>query len=90
MLVNATAYAAKLLGARTAVIILNKDAVADIDVELDFCPGVNGTVETETLHAPALDSREAQITKLTMADSLRQGKCSFIVPHATGLRLALR
>jgi hypothetical protein len=44
-------------------------------------------VETETLHAPVLNSREAQITRLTKTESLKQGKCSIVVPRATGLRL---
>jgi hypothetical protein len=34
--VNATAYAAKLPGGHTSVIVLNKDAAADLEVELDF------------------------------------------------------
>jgi len=50
---------------------------------------VRGAVETEILHAPALDSREAHITTSTKSDSLKQGKCSVTVPHATGLRLTL-
>ena len=86
--VNATAYAAKLDG-RTSVIILNKDAIADLEVKLDFGRGVSGAVETEILHAPALDSREAHITASTKTDSLKQGKCSVTVPHGTGLRLTL-
>jgi hypothetical protein len=87
--VNATGYAAKLPSGKTSVIILNKDTTADLDVELDFGDGVSGTVETETLHAPALDSREAHITKSTKTDPLKQGKCSVTVPRATGLRLTL-
>lgn len=87
--INATTYAAKLPGGQTSVIILNKDAGADIEVELDFGRGVSGAVETEILHAPALDSREAHITTSTKTDSLKQGKCSVTVPHATGLRLTL-
>jgi hypothetical protein len=87
--VNATAYAAKLPGGQTSVIILNKDAAVDLDVELDFGRGASGAVETEILHAPALDSREAHITTATKPDSLKQGKCSVTVPHATGLRLTL-
>ena len=87
--VNATAYAAKLPGGQTSVIILNKDAKRDLEVELDFGRDISGAVETETLHAPALDSREAHITRSTKTDSLKQGKCSVIVPHATGLRLKL-
>jgi hypothetical protein len=86
---NATAYAAKLPGGQTSVIILNKDAGADVEVELDFGRGVGGAVETELLHAPALDSREAHITSATKTGSLKQGKCSLTVPHATGLRLTL-
>jgi len=87
--VNATAYAAKLPGGHTSVIILNKDAGADLDVELDFGRGTSGAVEAEKLYAPALDSREAHITTSMKADSLKQGKCSVTVPHATGLRLTL-
>ncbi len=87
--VNATAYAAKLPGGQTSVIILNKDAAADLEVELDFGRDVSGVVHTETLHAPGLDSREAHITTSTKTDPLKQGKCSVLVPHATGLRLTL-
>lgn len=87
--VNATAYAAKMLGGQTSVIILNKDAEKDVEAELDFGRGVSGSIQTETLHAPALDSREANITKSTKMDSLRQGKCSVAVPRATGIRLTL-
>lgn len=87
--VNATAYAAKLPGGQTSVIILNKDSIADLEVELDFGPGVSGAVETEKLHAPALESREAHITTSTKTESLKQGKCSVIIPRATGLRLTL-
>ena len=67
----------------------HKDAGADLEVELDFGRGVSGAVETEILHAPALDSREAHITTSTKTDSLKQGKCSVIVSRATGLRLTL-
>jgi hypothetical protein len=87
--VNATAYAAKLPGGHTSVIILNKDAAADLEVELDFGRDASGAVQTETLHAPGLDSREAHITTSTKSDSLKQGKCSVTVPHATGLRVTL-
>src|SRR6202041_2634687 len=83
--VNATAYAAKLPGGHTSVIILNKDAAADLEVELDFGRDASGMVQTEALHAPGLDSREAHITTSTKTDSLKQGKCFAIVPHATGL-----
>jgi hypothetical protein len=87
--VNATAYAAKLPGGQTSVIILNKDAVTEVEVELDFGRGVGGVVETETLRAPALESREAHITTSTKIGPLKQGKCSVIVSPATGLRLTV-
>ncbi len=87
--VNATAYAAKLPGGHTSVIILNKDAAADLEVELDFGREASGVVQTGTLHAPALDSRDAHITTSTRTDSLKQGKYSVTVPHATGLRVTL-
>src|ERR1700733_2691569 len=87
--VNATAYAAKLPGGHTSVIILNKDAAADLEVELDFGRDASGVVQTETLHAPGLDSREAHITTSRKSDSLNRGKCSVTVSHAMGLRLTL-
>jgi hypothetical protein len=87
--VNATAYAARQPGGHTTVIILNKDAAADLEVELDFGGDATGVVQTETLYAPRLDSREANITTSPNADSLKQGKCSRVVPRATGLRVTL-
>jgi len=87
--VNATAYAAKLAGGQRSVIILNKDAIADVEVELDFGHGMSGAVKTDTLHAPALDSREAHITASSKTDSLKHGKCLVTVPHAMGLRVTL-
>jgi hypothetical protein len=87
--VNATAYAAKLPGGQTSLIILNKDEVADLEVALDFGGSMSGAVETETLHAPALDSREAHITTSMKTGSLKQGKSFVIVPRATGLRLGV-
>jgi hypothetical protein len=86
---NATAYAAKLPGGRTSMIILNKDAAAEVEMELDFGHGMSGAVEIETLHAPALDSREAHLTTSTKTDSITRGKYSVTVPRATGLRLTL-
>jgi len=85
--INATAYAAKMPGGQTSVIILNKDAVAELDVELEFDRGVSGELETETLQAPTVDSREAHITKAAKTGSVKQGKCFVTVPRATGLRL---
>ncbi len=87
--VNGTAYVAKLPGGHTSVIFLNKDAAADLEVELDFGRDASGVVQTETLHAPALDSREAHNTTSTKTDSLKEGKCFVTIPHATGLRLTL-
>ena len=87
--INATAYAAKLPGGKISVIILNKDAEADLEVELDFGGSMTRAVETETLRAPALDSREANITTSTKADALKQGKYSVVVPRATGARVTL-
>jgi hypothetical protein len=87
--VNATAYAAKLPGGHTSVIILNKDAAVDLQVELDFGRDASGAVQTEALHAPALESREAHIAMSTKTDSLKRGKCSVIVSHATGVRITV-
>ncbi len=88
--VDATAYAAKLPGGHVAVVILNKDAEQNIEVSLNFGARKKGAVETKTLHAPALDSREAHITESSDHGRLRGGKYTVTVPHATGVCLTLR
>ena len=64
-------YAAKLHGGQTSVIILNRDAGADLGAALDFGRGISGVIDTEILHAPALDCRETHITTSTKTDSLK-------------------
>jgi hypothetical protein len=88
--VDATAYAAKLPSGLVAVIILNKDAEQNVELSLDFGRGRKGAVETRTLHAPALDSREAHITQSAKSGRLHDGKYTVTVPHATGVCLTLR
>ncbi|HLY41643.1 MAG TPA: hypothetical protein VKR52_10530 [Terracidiphilus sp.] len=86
--VDATAYAARLETGHASVIILNKDADKDLDLTLDF-GNQSGEVEIETLHAPAIDSREAQITRSGKHGRAKDGKFSIQVPHATGMRVTL-
>ncbi|HSU33455.1 MAG TPA: hypothetical protein VLJ11_19660 [Bryobacteraceae bacterium] len=88
--VNGTAYAAKLPSGHVAVVVLNKDAERDVELKLDFGARRTGAVETETLHAPALDSREAHITQSPESGRLEDGKYTVTVPHATGLCLTLK
>jgi hypothetical protein len=88
--VDATAYAAKRPGGDVAVVILNKDAERDLDVVLDFGSGRPGTVDTERLQAPALDAREAHVTREPKSGVLRQGKFTVTVPHASGVRVDVR
>ena len=88
--VDATAYAAVLPGGHVSIIILNKDAQQDIEVSLDLGTGKAGEVEIESLHAPALDSREANITRSQKPGALKDGKYTVTVPHATGLRLTFK
>ena len=88
--VDASAYAAKLPSGHVAVVILNKDAEQNVEVSLAFGTGKTGAVETKTLHAPALDSREAHITRSTEAGRLRDGKYTVTVPRATGVCVRLR
>jgi hypothetical protein len=87
--VDATAYAAKLPGGAMTVVILNKDAERDLELTLDFGTGRHGEAETETLHAPAIDAREAHITPEAKRTALKQGKCAVSVPHASGIRVTL-
>ena len=88
--VDGSAYAAKLAGGETSVIILNKDAAKDLSVSLDFGAGKAGNVEAETLHAPALDSREAHISRPAAAGRLKNGRYSVTVPRASGIRLTVK
>jgi hypothetical protein len=88
--VDATAYAALLPSGKLAIIILNKDAEKDVDVTVNFGEGRTGEVETDTIHALALDSREAHITRSPQPVPLREGKYTVTVPHATGYCLTLK
>ncbi len=83
--VNASAYAARLADGTTAVVVLNKDAENDLALRLDFGSGKTASVTTETLRAPALDSREAHISSRAGAGRLKDGRMSALVPHASGL-----
>ena len=82
--VNASAYAARLPGGTTAVVVLNKDAENDLSLRLDFG---HAKVAAEALHAPALESREAAITPSPAAGHLKHGKMTIRVPRASGLLL---
>lgn len=86
--VDAAAFAAKLSDGRASVIVLNKDAEKDLDLTLDFGAAA-GRLEMETLHAPALDSREAHITRSDKSMHLRHGKCRLTVPRASGMRVTV-
>jgi hypothetical protein len=88
--VDATAYAARLPSGHVAVIILNKDAELSLQVRLNFGTRRTGVVETKTLHAPALDSREAQITRSSEPGRLRDGQHALTVPPATGICLTIK
>jgi hypothetical protein len=87
--VNGTAYAAKLPGSAMTVVILNKDAVRDLDLTLDFGAAKSGLVETETLQAPEMEAREAHITREPNG-ALKQGRFTVTVPHSSGMRLTVR
>jgi hypothetical protein len=88
--VNGTAYAAKLPDGTMTVVILNKDAERDLELTLDFGPGRGGAVETQALHAPALEAREAHITPESNLGRLKRGRHVVMVPHASGMRVTVR
>lgn len=88
--VDASAYAATFPNGHAAVIILNKDAEQNVEVNLDFGRGRTGAVEIKTLHAPALDSREAHITPSPEHGHLQDGRYSLTVPHGTGICVTIR
>ena len=87
--VDGSAYAVKLDGGGVSVIVLNKDAEKDLELAIDLRASKAGEAETETLSAPALDSREAHIAHGKPAHS-KDGKYRVSVPKASGLRLTLK
>lgn len=87
--VDAAAYAAKLADGARTMVILNKDAERDLDLTVAF-GATRGVVEIETLRAPALDAREAHITRAPTHGVLKQGQYAVTVPHASGMRLTVR
>jgi Glycosyl hydrolase family 30 beta sandwich domain len=88
--VDATAYAAKLPDGAISVVVLNKDPERDLALTLDFGADRSGAVEMEVLHAPALDAREAHITREPNRGALKHGRHATIVPHASGVRVTVR
>ena len=88
--VDATAYAAMLPGGAMTVVILNKDAERDLDLTLEFGSDKSGAVEVETLHASAMDAREANIMREPRHGALKQGRFAVTVPHASGMRVTVR
>jgi hypothetical protein len=70
--------------------VLNKDPVRDLELTLDFGADRSSAVQTELLHAPALDAREARITREPDLGALKHGRHATIVPHASGMRVTVR
>ena len=87
--INATAYAAKLPGGQTSVVVLNKDMEHDLALRLHFDTVRNGTVEIDTLHAPSVDSREAHIARAAKSGRIKDGLFSAFVPRASGVRITV-
>jgi hypothetical protein len=87
--VDATAYAANLADGRTSVIVLNKDSDTDLELTLDFGGDSAPHAVSQTLHAPALDSREAHISPSAGQVTLQHGQLTITVPRASGLRVTL-
>jgi hypothetical protein len=83
--IDASAYAVTLPDGKISVIVLNKDSDRGLDLTLDFGSGKKATVETQVLQAPALDSRESQITQPAEPTSLKNGKFTTTVRRASGL-----
>jgi hypothetical protein len=83
---DATAYASKLPNGAISVMVINKDEERDLELTLDFGAAYSGPVETETLHAPAIDLREAHVTRPTSFGALKLGWWAATVPRAFGMQ----
>jgi hypothetical protein len=86
--VNATAYVATLSGGETALIVLNKDAVNDLALSLDFVGRKGSAVAVKTLTGLSLESRDARIGRGSGA-RIEGGKISVEIPHASGIRVVV-
>jgi hypothetical protein len=87
--VNATAYAARLASGALSVIILNKDLDRNAAVTLKFAGGQSGNVMIEKLHAPAIDSREAHLTRASKGGPVSADSYVVQVPKASGVRVTI-
>jgi hypothetical protein len=83
--VNATAYAAELADGTRSLVILNKGVEKDVEATLNF--GKAGHVDVERMHAPAIDSREAYITKDSHSKLRQAQPYRVTVPHSSGIRV---
>jgi hypothetical protein len=88
--VNATGYAVKMPSGDISIILLNKDLERDLEATLNFGSGKSGIVEVETLHAPSITSRDAQITSSGSAGNLRDGIYQITVRKASGVHLTVK
>ena len=66
------------------MVIVNRDAVRDLDLTFDFGVGKSSVVDTGTLHGPEMDAREAHITREPKHGTLKQGKFAVMLSHASG------
>ncbi len=87
--INASAYAAKLSGGQTSVVVLNKDMENDLALHLDFGAVQTGAVEIDTLNAPSLESREAHIARAAKSGRIKEGKFAVLVPRASAARITI-
>lgn len=84
--VNATGYAGRLSGGAVRVVLLNKDAMRDLDVRLRLAmPGE--PTDVVALRAPALDSRSAEIVPIASVGRREAGDYRLTLPKASGLCL---
>jgi hypothetical protein len=70
-------------------VILNKDADRDLQLTIDLGPA-HTVAELETLRAPAIDARVAQIAREASHGGLKRGRLEVAVPHASGMRITAR
>ncbi|HEU5458462.1 MAG TPA: hypothetical protein VFU68_07575, partial [Terracidiphilus sp.] len=87
--VDATAYAAELADGRRSVIVLNKDLVKDLEIEINFASHKAGRWSMERLQAPAIESREARIVPDAKPEVMESGGIRVKVPHASGVRVTV-
>jgi hypothetical protein len=84
---NASGYAVQMPGGSISIVILNKEASRDFNLSLTLQGRGKTKVQTVTLQADSLESREVKIAQSSRVESLSKDRFTKKIPHASGILL---